>query len=59
MKFKKEMREMCRECFSECIGDTPCESGKVCAKVKRGVEVSMPNYIVVGLITLIFYFMWR
>ena len=50
---------MCRECFSECIGDTPCESGKVCAKAKNGVEISMPFWIVVGLITLIIYFMWR
>ena len=50
---------MCKECKSECIGDTPCESGKVCAKAKNGAEVSIPNCIVVGLITLIFYFMWR
>ena len=52
---------MCRECKQECIGDTPCESGKRCVKVGKGVDVemSMPSWIVVGLITLIFYFMWR
>ena len=60
MKFKKGVeREMCRECKSECIGDIPCISGKVCSKVKNSAEISVPNCIVVGLITLIFYFMWR
>ena len=49
---------MCRECKSECIGDTPCESGKRCVKVGKG-EISIPNCLVVGLITLVFYFMWR
>lgn len=51
----------CKECVKECIGELPCESGKRCAKVKSGVEVelSMPTWLVFGLITLVFYFMWR
>ena len=48
----------CRECVKECIGDAPCER---CTKAKNGVEVelSMPSWIVAGLITLLIYFMWR
>jgi len=49
---------MCRECVKECIGDVPCKS---CTKMKNGVEVelSMPIWIVAGLITLLVYFMLR
>lgn len=25
MKFKKELRKMCKECKSECIGAAPCK----------------------------------
>ena len=48
----------CKECVKECIGILPCEC---CGKMKNSVEVelSMPGWIVAGLMTLLFYFMWR
>ena len=51
----------CKECVKECIGQLPCEREKRCTKAKNGVEVelSMPSWIVAGLITLVIYFMWR
>ena len=60
MAFKRKLKrglryKMCRECVKECIGDVPCKS------CKNGVEVelSMPIWIVAGLITLLVYFMLR
>ena len=46
----------CKECLSECIGEVPC---KRCAKARNVVELTMPTWLVFGLITLVFYFMWR
>ena len=54
MKFKKELRKMCKECKSECIGAAPCKSCIVLAEAKEN-KLSLGDVLAVVSIIIVAY----